>query len=173
MSVMCMFWSSGTSFHKPGVISLLPTFAWFFFSYDSHIDQNPPFSICNYSILMWTISLWFYTVDTNNIFSLNRALLPNALIFPAQNYFTINFGRPWAHRKLFGCYCQRELAEWKRLLFMWGGKDAQCLANTSWMDVIYSRASQCAKDECNKTTEVLWEKKAFTATCYITAVSFY
>lgn len=40
------------------------------------------------------------------------------------------------------------------------------------MDVIYSRESCCANDECNKTTELqLKIRKQLTATCYIAVVS--
>jgi len=63
---------------------------------------------------------------------------------------------PEPAEKLFGCYCQSELAEWKGFFFMYVVKEreVQCLMDTSWMDVIYSSAICCADDVCNKTTEV-------------------
>lgn len=74
-----------------------------------------------YSLILISIILTgFYTVDTNNIFSLSRALLSNVLIFPGQNDFTITFGRPWACREIIWLLLSEGISGVKRLLFLCG-----------------------------------------------------
>ena len=76
-----------------------------------------------YSLILISIILTgFYTVDTNNIFSLSRALLSNVLIFPGQNDFTITFGRPWACREIIWLLLSKGISRVKRLLFYVGRK---------------------------------------------------
>lgn len=69
-------------------------------------------------VLISIIFTCFYTVDTNNIFSLSRALHSNVLIFPGQNYFTITFGRPWARREIIWLLLSEGISGVKRLLFL-------------------------------------------------------
>lgn len=165
MSVVCMFcWQ------------LPPTSARFLFFFGLPLMENPPLflHVTRSFSLRIILTCFFFILLIPMTISPCRALkYNNVLILSLAKITSLSLlVDPEPAVKVFGCYCQRELGEWKGFFFMSGAKRGfECLTDTSWMDVIYSRESCCANDECNKTTEVpLKIRKRLTATCYITAV---
>lgn len=173
---VCIPLNTGAPVHTPEVIPhhLQPTCTSFTHFYRFHVGL---FFFCmHFCHSHKHILNMFCIVDTSNILSRSKALYSNALIFPDQNYFTIPFGRPWACREIIWLLLSDGISRVERLGVFYVGCEiqVQCLMDTSWKDVIYSRASCCANDEYTKTREVpLQTRKWLTATCCIILISYY